>query len=252
MIKQLFFACALTLLCAISLTAQTGTTASGVKYTILKEGTGPTPKMGQEITLEIEAYNSEGKVVFSTRELKVPYHEVLGQETDAESKAHDEVLLNIKKGSIYREEFPKSLLPKDNPATREPGDYAVTQIELVEVMEARPSCTNHLLEIAEKSGVAAAETEFKALQKSNKTGCVFNEWDMNRAGYKALEAKKTDLAVALFTMNTQLFPKSANTYDSLADALAAKGDKVNAKANYQKAAQMDPMFKASLDKMNKL
>ncbi len=252
MIKQLFFACALTLLCAISLTAQTGTTTAGVKYTILKEGTGPTPKMGQEILLEIEAYDKDGKVAFSTRELGLKYHAVLGSETDAESKAHEEALLNIKKGSIYREEFPKTLLADGNPAKKEPGDYIITKIELVDVMDTRPSCTDHLLEIAEKGGVAAAETEFKALQKSNKTGCVFNEWDMNRAGYKALEAKKTDLAVALFKMNTELFPKSANTYDSLGDGLAAKGDKVNAKASYQKAVQLNPKFAASKEKLDKL
>lgn len=235
-----------------SLQAQDGVTPAGVKYTILKPGTGPNPKMGQEVLLHIEALDNEGKVVFSTRDLNVQYHALLGKETDAESKAHDEAMLNIKQGSIYREEFPKSLLPADNPAKKKPGDYLITKIELLEVLDARPSGTDLIVETAEKSGIDAAQAQFKSLQQSNPKGYTLYEWDLNAAGYKAMEENKLDIAVAVFTMNTVLNPGSWNAYDSLGDAFLAKDDKANAKISFQKAVELNPKFEASQEKLSKL
>lgn len=42
---KLFFACAITLISALSLTAQSGTTAEGLKYIVLQASKGPAPKM---------------------------------------------------------------------------------------------------------------------------------------------------------------------------------------------------------------
>jgi len=249
--SRLFFTCAIILIGAMTLTAQSGTTAEGIKYTILQAGTGPSPKMGQEVIIQGEVLDSTGKVVWSSRDLGYTPHFQLGKETDPESKAHDLLLTQMKKGAKYREEFPNSLLAAENPASKKQG-YQVTIIELVDVMDAKPAACDLFVETAEKSGIAAAEAEFKALQKSNPKGYSFFEWDINTAAYKALEAKKVDIAIALLSLNNTLFPNSANTYDSLADAYAAKGDKEKAKANYLKAFQMNPKFTASKKKMEKL
>ena len=119
-------------------------------------------------------------------------------------------------------------------------------------MDAKPAACDLFVETAEKSGIAAAEAEVKALQKNNPKGYSFFEWDINAAGYKAMQAQKVDVAIALFILNAAMFPNSANVYDSLADGYAAKGDKEKAKANYQKAFQMNPKFTASKEKMAKL
>jgi tetratricopeptide (TPR) repeat protein len=160
-------------------------------------------------------------------------------------------MTQMKKGSKYREELPFSLLPAEAPESKKSG-YIVSIIEITDVMDAKPAACDLFVETAEKSGIAAAEAEFKALQKSNPKGYSFFEWDINTAGYKALEAKKIDLAIALLSLNNTMFPNSANTYDSLADAYAAKGDKEKAKANYLKAFQLNPKFTASKTKMEKL
>jgi len=252
MTAKLFFACALSLLGALTLSAQSGATAAGVKYTILQPGTGPSPKAGQDILMHIEAYDGTGKVAFSTRDMGCAMHIQLGKEADPISKAREELMMQMKKGSKYREELPKSLYPVGHPARQQAGDYEVTIIELTDVMDAKPSGTDLIVETAEKSGIAAAEAQHKALQKNNPQGHTFFEWDMNTAAYKALEAQKVDLAIALFTMNTVMYPNSANTYDSLGDGYAAKGDKENAKASYQKAVQLNPKFTFSKEKMDKL
>jgi pentatricopeptide repeat protein len=43
-------------------------------------------------------------------------------------------------------------------------------------------------------------------------------------------------------MNTEDFPKSPNTYDSLAEALFKSGDVTQAKAMYAKALEVDPKY----------
>ncbi len=251
MSTRLFFACAITLIGALTLAAQSGTTAEGLKYTVLQAGNGPAPKMGQEVMIQVEGLDSTGKVEFSSRDLGYNMHFQLGKETDPISKARDLLMTQMKKGSKYREELPFSLLPAEVPESKKAG-YIVSIVEITDVMDAKPAACDLFVETAEKSGIAAAEAEFKALQKNNPKGYSFFEWDINAAGYKALEAKKVDVAIALLTLNNTMFPNSANTYDSLADAYAAKGDKEKAKANYQKAFQMNPKFTASKEKMEKL
>ncbi|HET8836812.1 MAG TPA: hypothetical protein VFN08_18935, partial [Gemmatimonadales bacterium] len=49
---------------------------------------------------------------------------------------------------------------------------------------------------------------------------------------------KVDSAIAIFRKNTRDYPKSWNTYDSLGEAYARKGDKKQASANYAKALAM--------------
>jgi predicted negative regulator of RcsB-dependent stress response len=47
-----------------------------------------------------------------------------------------------------------------------------------------------------------------------------------------------DSAIIIFRKNTKDYPKSWNTYDSLGEAYAKKGDKKQAKASYSKALAM--------------
>jgi len=47
---------------------------------------------------------------------------------------------------------------------------------------------------------------------------------MNYAGYRMLQRGRTAEAVALFKMNAETYPQSANCWDSLAEASMANGD----------------------------
>ncbi len=69
---------------------------------------------------------------------------------------------------------------------------------------------------------------------------IANEADVNAVGYQLLGQGKTDEAIAMFRRNVTDYPKSWNVYDSLAEALAKKGDKQGALASYQKALEMVP------------
>ncbi len=76
--------------------------------------------------------------------------------------------------------------------------------------------------------------------KNTKTYYV-SESEINSLGYYFMNnVNKIDDAIEIFTVNTKLFPASANTFDSLAEAYMNKGDKKNAILFYQKSLQLDP------------
>ena len=66
------------------------------------------------------------------------------------------------------------------------------------------------------------------------------EGEFNKAGYDLLSARRFEEAVFVFTMNTQLFPESANAWDSLAEGYWKSGDIEKAKEYYNKAISLDP------------
>lgn len=66
------------------------------------------------------------------------------------------------------------------------------------------------------------------------------ESEFNKAGYQLLGSGQVQEAVFVFTMITDLYPKSANAWDSLAEGYLKAGDKEKAKEYYTKAITMDP------------
>jgi len=86
---------------------------------------------------------------------------------------------------------------------------------------------------------------------------VSAERDINSLGYNLLGNKKIDEALAALRRNVELYPQSANVYDSLADGLEAAGKPNLALQNVEKAVEVatqtgDPLlpaFKKHLDRL---
>ena len=66
------------------------------------------------------------------------------------------------------------------------------------------------------------------------------ENDVNTFGYQLLNGGKIDDAIEIFRKNTEMYPKSWNTWDSLAESYMNKGEKKLAIENYSKALGMAP------------
>lgn len=75
---------------------------------------------------------------------------------------------------------------------------------------------------------------------------------MNMAGYQFLAAKKNEQAIRVFKLNTELFPKAWNTYDSLAEAYMVQGNKKEAIANYQHSLKLNPQNENGKKMLDKL
>jgi len=69
---------------------------------------------------------------------------------------------------------------------------------------------------------------------------IGTENDLNQFGYQLLNDKLYDRAIEVFVLNTQKHPKSANTFDSLGEAYAIKGDKKNAIVNFKHSLTLNP------------
>lgn len=75
---------------------------------------------------------------------------------------------------------------------------------------------------------------------------------INDIGYFLMERNQFDDAVEVFKLNAEMYPRSANVYDSLGDAYLKKGDKTNALANYKKALEIDPSTRTAADAVRNL
>jgi tetratricopeptide (TPR) repeat protein len=66
------------------------------------------------------------------------------------------------------------------------------------------------------------------------------EDEFNKVGYEFLADLVFEEALFIFKMNTDLFPESANAWDSLAEAYWKSGDSIKAIELYKKAISLDP------------
>jgi len=64
--------------------------------------------------------------------------------------------------------------------------------------------------------------------------------DLNSFGYELLDNGKIETALEVFGLNTRLFPKEANAWDSLAEASLRKGDREAAVRYHLGALEINP------------
>ncbi len=89
-----------------------------------------------------------------------------------------------------------------------------------------------------KEGAPAVLASYRKRKLIGEKG--ISETSMNQLGYRLLAMKKTSDAIAVFLQNTEDFPQSWNTWDSLAEAYMNNGDKARAIQDYQKSLELDP------------
>ena len=75
--------------------------------------------------------------------------------------------------------------------------------------------------------------------REQQPGYRLPEGEVNNWGYQLLRAGRTDDAIAIFTMNTVLYPASSNVWDALGEAYMDKGDRERAIASYEHSLALD-------------
>jgi peptidylprolyl isomerase len=83
------------------------TTASGLKYTDIKEGTGPSPTSGKLVTVHFTGTLENGRVFDSTVETKQPLHFTIG--TGEVIPGWDEGIMTMKVGGRRKLVIPPNL-----------------------------------------------------------------------------------------------------------------------------------------------
>ncbi|MDJ0840108.1 MAG: serine hydrolase [Acidobacteriota bacterium] len=91
---------------------------------------------------------------------------------------------------------------------------------------------------------------YRALKdKKNPNG---SEGYLNNQGFGLLQNRRFDAAIRVFRIACDLYPKSANTWDSLGFGYKMKGDKANAIKYYRKALEIDPKFSSAVSALAQL
>ena len=67
-----------------------------------------------------------------------------------------------------------------------------------------------------------------------------NEVSFNSLGYFLIRKNRIEDAIRVFKLNTDLFPESANAFDSLAESYMIAGEKELAIQNYEKTLELNP------------
>jgi imidazolonepropionase-like amidohydrolase len=99
-----------------------------------------------------------------------------------------------------------------------------------------------LTDIMGSEGNDGTRDLMRKLRQANPKSGLVSEQGVNHMGYSLLGEKRYKEAITVFQINTEDFPKSANTYDSLAEAQFKGGDLPHALESYRKALAVDPKY----------
>ena len=76
---------------------------------------------------------------------------------------------------------------------------------------------------------------------------------LNTLGLRlSFDPKRTEQGINVFLLALYIYPKSANLYDSLAEAYLYKKDFKNAIANFKKSLELNPENQNAIDRLKQL
>jgi len=110
-----------------------------------------------------------------------------------------------------------------------------------------------LRDVRDEEGVEAAVALYRDLRNRfyGRGSYDFGENTLNELGYELLEEAPPD-AIAVFQLNAEQFPESANAWDSLAEGTMRSGDRERAIEYYEKSLELDPDNENAKEKLKEL
>lgn len=103
-----------------------------------------------------------------------------------------------------------------------------------------PGIRNYINNYIEKNGLENGIKELQGVLKNRKHDYFIDESELNRLGYDLLSDSKLAAAVKVFKIYTEVYPNSANAYDSLGEAYMKIGDNLAAITSYEKSIALNP------------
>jgi polyisoprenoid-binding protein YceI len=109
-----------------------------------------------------------------------------------------------------------------------------------------------LLAIVEKQGAAAAIAEYRRLKKEEAEKWIFPEGALSLLGHRLIQAHRPADGLAMFALNAEVFPQSANVWEDLALGRAVNGDLAGAREAAHRSRAIEPENPNVLELLRKL
>jgi len=101
-------------------------------------------------------------------------------------------------------------------------------------------------------GYELALKKFQEAKDKARTQYDFSEETINDLGYSFVNREEFHQAVEIFKLNVELYPESANAFDSLGEAYLKAGDTKQAILNYERSLKLDPQNNSAIEILKKL
>lgn len=158
--------------------------------------------------------------------------------------------LKINDSTFYIQEMNEKFIfimhPKVHIVLAEKREHEGTKIQFPKMVEGQKTPKEYF----DNEEFDKALDGYLSVQKSNPESRSVREGDLNNIGYRALRKKEYEKAVKIFTLNTVLYPKSSNAFDSLGEAYYRSKDSVNAMISFKKVLELDPKNKRAAQYIN--
>jgi len=102
------------------------------------------------------------------------------------------------------------------------------------------SIVDVVLQAINEKGLDAGLARYRDLKTKQSDVYDFSEPELNRLGYRLLQAGKQKEAIEIFKLNVAEYPKAFNTYDSLGEGYMVSGNLELAILNYKKSLELNP------------
>jgi tetratricopeptide (TPR) repeat protein len=107
-----------------------------------------------------------------------------------------------------------------------------------------------LLQALAEGGWIRALMFYQKIRETNPR--AFDENEINDLGYASLWAGRTEEAISIFLINTETHHESFSTWDSLAEAFMAQGNKEKAIQYYERSLELNPENTTAVEILEKL
>ncbi len=128
----------------------------------------------------------------------------------------------------------------------------VSRIAKLLWQQSHNSAAFEIAKVLNEEGIAAAQNRLSEIKEKSKGEYYFLESEFNSEAYELLYNNKLNEAIAVFKMNVELFPESANVYDSLGEAYMKNGNTQLAVKNYRKSLELNPENNNAREMLKKL
>jgi tetratricopeptide (TPR) repeat protein len=111
-----------------------------------------------------------------------------------------------------------------------------------------------LAEVHAAEGIEATIAAYRELREQfhGRGAFDFGEEGLNMFGYALLGEERFADAVAIFRLNVEQFPESANAWDSLGEGYLAAGETEQAIESYEKSLELNPENRNAAEKLREI